>query len=64
MKKGQFSLHSSDLLEPGNSYLGKSVIKASGLTSVLSRHIFVLFNRYGRPKIEPKFFRTRFVKRS
>ena len=32
-------------------------------TSVVPRRIFVPLNRYGRPKIEPKFFRARFVKR-
>ena len=37
-------------------------MKTSGLTSVVPRHVSVLLNRYGRPKIEPKFFRTRFVK--
>ena len=37
-------------------------MKASGLTSVVLRHIFVLLNQYGHPRIEPKFFRTSFVK--
>ena len=35
-----------------------------GAISVVPRHIFVLLKRYGLPKIEPTFFRTRFVKRS
>ena len=38
IKKSQFSLHSSVLLEPGNCYLGRSLMKASSLISVLPRH--------------------------
>ena len=37
-------------------------MKATGLTSVVPRRIFVPLNQYGCPKIEPKFFRERFVK--
>ena len=32
--------------------------------SVVPRRIFASLNRYGRPNIEPKFFKTRFVKTS
>ena len=32
-------------------------------SSAVPRCIFVPLNRYGRPKIKPKYFRTRFVKR-
>ena len=32
--------------------------------SVVPRRIFVSLNRYGRPNIEPKFFKARFVKTS
>ena len=31
--------------------------------SVMPRHTFVQTNQYGYPNIEPKIFRTRFVKR-
>ena len=54
-KKNQFSLHSSDFLEPRNCYLARSLLKASSLTSVLPRHIFVPLNQYVLPKIEPNF---------
>ena len=37
--------------------------KEKRIHSVTPRPICVLLNRYGRPRIEPKFFRTRFVKR-
>ena len=33
------------------------------LVNVVRRRIFVPLNRYGRPKIDPKSFRTRFVRR-
>ena len=38
-------------------------MKATGLTNVVPRHTFVSFNQYGCPKIEPKSFGARFVKR-
>ena len=37
-------------------------MKATGLTSVVPRLIFVPMNENKCPKIEPKFFRARFVK--
>ena len=38
-------------------------MEATGLASVVPRCIFEPLNQYGRPKIEPKPFRARFVKR-
>ena len=38
-------------------------MKAPGLTSVVRRGIFIPLNQHGFPKIEPKYFRARFVKR-
>ena len=38
-------------------------MKVAGLTSIVPRRNFVPLNQYGRTKIEPKFFRVRFVKR-
>ena len=43
---------------------GKKFCGNSPDDSVVPRHIFVPLKGYGHPKIEPKFFRTRFVKRS
>ena len=37
-------------------------MKATVLSGVVPRHIFVLLNQNGCPKIEPKFFRGKFVK--
>ena len=34
-----------------------------GTTNVTPRRILVLLNRYGCPNIEPRFFKTRFVRR-
>ena len=34
-----------------------------GTTNVIPRRILVPLNRYGCPNIEPKFFKTRFVRR-
>ena len=42
----------------------QGVIQQGGAISVAPRRIFVPLKRYGHPKIEPTFFRTRFVKRS
>ena len=44
-------------------FLETIVFGLFGATSVAPRRIFVLLNRYGRPNNEPKFFRTRLVKR-
>ena len=38
-------------------------MKAPGLTSVIPRRIFVPLNQNRCPKVEPKFFRTKSVKR-
>ena len=37
-------------------------MKATDLTSVVPRRIFVPLNQYGWPKMEPNFFRARFIK--
>ena len=37
-------------------------MRATGSTSVVLRHVFVPLNQYRCPKIEPRFFRARFVK--
>ena len=61
-KQSQFSLRSSDLLELRNCQLERSLMRATGSTSVVLRHVFVPLNQYRCLKIEPKFFRARFVK--
>ena len=40
------------------------VIHQGGAIIVIPRHIFVPLKRYGHPEIEPRLFRTRFIKRS
>ena len=44
-------------------YLEWSLMKATGLSTVVPRCIFVPLNQYGCPKIESKVFRARHVKR-
>ena len=56
-------LHSIDPLEPQNWYLKKSVMKATGLTSDIPDVFSYCWNQYEFPKIEPKFFRAKFIKR-
>ena len=41
---------------------GKKFCGNSPEDSVVPKHIFVPLKAYGHPKIEPKFFRTRFEK--
>ena len=38
-------------------------MKAYSLTIVVPRRIFIPLKQYGGPKLEPKVFRARFVKR-
>ena len=56
-QKNQFRLHSSDLLEPGSFYLGRSFMKAFKLTSVLTRHTFLQLNRYKLQKLSSTFLK-------